>query len=84
MVGAGRCSSPGTGPLSPAEGPRWPTHAHPHTPLSAALKRPKDINRAEPNSRFSECPPRGAWASSRPRPSRSFGKGALAGAIPTE
>ncbi|XP_026318184.1 neurofilament heavy polypeptide-like [Hyposmocoma kahamanoa] len=47
-VGSGRCSSPGTGPLSPAEGPRWPHnhHAHPlhHALLSSSVKRGKDLS----------------------------------------
>ncbi|KAF9808023.1 hypothetical protein SFRURICE_017195, partial [Spodoptera frugiperda] len=45
-VGSGRCSSPGTGPLSPAEGPRWPHvhHPHPlhHALLSSSVKRGKE------------------------------------------
>ncbi|XP_013148915.1 PREDICTED: microtubule-associated serine/threonine-protein kinase 3 isoform X2 [Papilio polytes] len=48
VVGSGRCSSPGTGPLSPAEGPRWPHahHAHPlhHALLSSSVKRGKEID----------------------------------------
>ncbi|CAG9569864.1 unnamed protein product [Danaus chrysippus] len=47
VVGSGRCSSPGTGPLSPAEGPRWhPHHAHPlhHALLSSSVKRSKEID----------------------------------------
>ncbi|CAH2225597.1 jg20557, partial [Pararge aegeria aegeria] len=45
-VGSGRCSSPGTGPLSPAEGPRWHAHhANPlhHALLSSSLKRGKEL-----------------------------------------
>ncbi|XP_045526089.1 microtubule-associated serine/threonine-protein kinase 3 isoform X4 [Pieris brassicae] len=47
VVGSGRCSSPGTGPLSPAEGPRWHAHhAHPlhHALLSSSVKRGKDLD----------------------------------------
>ncbi|CAK1595378.1 unnamed protein product, partial [Parnassius mnemosyne] len=48
VVGSGRCSSPGTGPLSPAEGPRWPHahHSHPlhHALLSSSVKRGKEID----------------------------------------
>lgn len=47
QVGSGRCSSPGTGPLSPAEGPRWPHvhHPHPlhHALLSSSVKRGKEL-----------------------------------------
>ncbi|CAG9109033.1 unnamed protein product [Plutella xylostella] len=47
VVGGGRCSSPGTGPLSPADGPRWPHahHAHPlhHALLSSSVKRGKEL-----------------------------------------
>ncbi|XP_026733791.1 microtubule-associated serine/threonine-protein kinase 3 isoform X3 [Trichoplusia ni] len=48
VVGSGRCSSPGTGPLSPAEGPRWPHvhHPHPlhHALLSSSVKRGKELD----------------------------------------
>ncbi|XP_061724871.1 microtubule-associated serine/threonine-protein kinase 3 [Cydia pomonella] len=47
VVGSGRCSSPGTGPLSPAEGPRWPPHPpHPlhHALLSSSVKRGKELD----------------------------------------
>ncbi|XP_053619186.1 microtubule-associated serine/threonine-protein kinase 3 isoform X2 [Plodia interpunctella] len=48
VVGSNRCSSPGTGPLSPAEGPRWPHahHAHPlhHALLSSSVKRGKELD----------------------------------------
>ncbi|XP_041983533.1 microtubule-associated serine/threonine-protein kinase 3 isoform X2 [Aricia agestis] len=47
VVGSGRCSSPGTGPLSPADGPRWHAHpAHPlhHALLSSSVKRGKDLD----------------------------------------
>nr|XP_026494061.1 LOW QUALITY PROTEIN: microtubule-associated serine/threonine-protein kinase 3 [Vanessa tameamea] len=47
VVGSGRCSSPGTGPLSPAEGPRWHAHhAHPlhHALLSSSVKRGKELD----------------------------------------
>ncbi|KAJ2939433.1 hypothetical protein O0L34_g10865 [Tuta absoluta] len=48
VVGSGRCSSPGTGPLSPADGPRWPHahHAHPlhHALLSSSVKRGKEFD----------------------------------------
>ncbi|XP_048000472.1 microtubule-associated serine/threonine-protein kinase 3 isoform X4 [Leguminivora glycinivorella] len=47
VVGSGRCSSPGTGPLSPAEGPRWPAHPpHPlhHALLSSSVKRGKELD----------------------------------------
>ncbi|CAH1643854.1 unnamed protein product [Spodoptera littoralis] len=47
VVGSGRCSSPGTGPLSPADGPRWPHvhHPHPlhHALLSSSVKRGKEL-----------------------------------------
>ncbi|KAI8425800.1 hypothetical protein MSG28_011579 [Choristoneura fumiferana] len=47
-VGSGRCSSPGTGPLSPAEGPRWPHSHHPHplhhALLSSSVKRGKELD----------------------------------------
>ncbi|XP_073958993.1 microtubule-associated serine/threonine (MAST) protein kinase dop isoform X2 [Choristoneura fumiferana] len=47
VVGSGRCSSPGTGPLSPAEGPRWPHSHHPHplhhALLSSSVKRGKEL-----------------------------------------
>ncbi|XP_075987011.1 microtubule-associated serine/threonine (MAST) protein kinase dop [Anticarsia gemmatalis] len=48
VVGSGRCSSPGTGPLSPAEGPRWPHAHHPHplhhALLSSSVKRGKELD----------------------------------------
>ncbi|RVE48348.1 hypothetical protein evm_007008 [Chilo suppressalis] len=48
VIGSGRCSSPGTGPLSPAEGPRWPHvhHPHPlhHALLSSSVKRGKELD----------------------------------------
>ncbi|XP_037295352.1 microtubule-associated serine/threonine-protein kinase 3 isoform X3 [Manduca sexta] len=48
VVGSGRCSSPGTGPLSPAEGPRWPHMHHPHplhhALLSSSVKRGKELD----------------------------------------
>ncbi|KAI5639020.1 protein kinase domain-containing protein [Phthorimaea operculella] len=57
VVGSGRCSSPGTGPLSPADGPRWPHahHAHPlhHALLSSSVKRGKDLNKDIDGRRWS-------------------------------
>ncbi|CAG5037459.1 unnamed protein product [Parnassius apollo] len=57
VVGSGRCSSPGTGPLSPADGPRWPHphHSHPlhHALLSSSVKRGKEINKDIDGRRWS-------------------------------
>ncbi|XP_045780162.1 microtubule-associated serine/threonine-protein kinase 3 isoform X2 [Maniola jurtina] len=56
VVGSGRCSSPGTGPLSPAEGPRWHAHhAHPlhHALLSSSVKRGKELNKDIDGRRWS-------------------------------
>ncbi|XP_048486707.1 microtubule-associated serine/threonine-protein kinase 3 isoform X4 [Plutella xylostella] len=57
VVGGGRCSSPGTGPLSPADGPRWPHahHAHPlhHALLSSSVKRGKELTKDIDGRRWS-------------------------------
>ncbi|KAL0859640.1 hypothetical protein ABMA27_010764 [Loxostege sticticalis] len=48
VVGSGRCSSPGTGPLSPAEGPRYTHSHHPHplhhALLQSSVKRGKELD----------------------------------------
>ncbi|XP_063834873.1 uncharacterized protein LOC135084060 [Ostrinia nubilalis] len=47
VVGSGRCSSPGTGPLSPAEGVRFTHSHHPHplhhALLQSSVKRGKEL-----------------------------------------
>ncbi|XP_028025652.1 microtubule-associated serine/threonine-protein kinase 2 isoform X3 [Bombyx mandarina] len=57
VIGSGRCSSPGTGPLSPAEGPRWPHAHHPHplhhALLSSSVKRGKELNKDIDGRRWS-------------------------------